>query len=90
LNKSPNPLKPRHSERSEESRRNKHRYIRPYRSQTNGKIERFWRTIEDDQLRETYFESKEHLQEEILQYINYYNEERAHQGLNGQAPNIFN
>lgn len=68
----------------------KHRYIRPYRPQTNGKIERFWRTIEDDLLRETYFESKEHLQEEILQYINYYNEERAHQGLNGEAPNKFN
>ena len=68
----------------------KHRYIRPYRPQTNGKIERFWRTIEDDLLRETYFESKEHLKEEILQYLYYYNEERSHQSLNGMAPNKFN
>lgn len=68
----------------------KHRYIRPYRPQTNGKIERFWRTIEDDLIRETYFESKEHLKEEILQYLYYYNEERPHQGLNGIAPNKFN
>lgn len=68
----------------------KHRYIRPYRPQTNGKIERFWRTIEEDLIRETYFESKAHLKEEILQYLYYYNEERPHQSLNGEAPNKFN
>lgn len=68
----------------------KHRYIRPYRPQTNGKIERFWRTIEDDLLRDTYFEDKNHLKEEILQYLYSYNEERSHQSLNGMAPNKFN
>lgn len=68
----------------------KHRYIKPYRPQTNGKIERFWRTIEEDVIHGTYFESKEHLKEEILQYIYYYNQERPHQSLNGVAPNIFN
>lgn len=68
----------------------KHRYTRPYRPQTNGKIERFWRTLEDDLIRETYFESKEHLKEEILQYMYYYNEERPHQSINGLAPNKFN
>lgn len=68
----------------------RHRYIRPYRPQTNGKIERFWRTVEEDLIHETYFESKEHLKEEILQYLYYYNQERPHQSLNGEAPNIFN
>jgi transposase InsO family protein len=68
----------------------KHRYIRPYRPQTNGKIERFWRTIEDDLIRDTYFESKQQLKEEILQYLYYYNQERPHQSLDGVAPNIFN
>ena len=26
----------------------KHRKIKPYRPQTNGKIEKFWRTIDED------------------------------------------
>lgn len=64
----------------------KHRYIRPYRPQTNGKVERFWRTIEEDLFEETYFESLDQLKEELLQYLYYYNHERPHQGINGMAP----
>lgn len=60
----------------------KHRYTRPYRPQTNGKVERFWRTIEDDMLRDTHYDSQEELKEELLQYIYYYNEIRHHQGIN--------
>lgn len=63
----------------------KHRYIRPYRPQTNGKVERFWRTIEDDLLRETHFENESELKEELLQYLYYYNHERHHQGI-GDTP----
>ena len=68
----------------------KHRYIRPYRPQTNGKIERFWKTIEIDLLQETYFESIEHLQQELIEYLYYYNQHRPHQGLNGKTPNEVN
>lgn len=64
----------------------KHRYIRPYRPQTNGKVERFWRTLEDDLIRETNFESVEELKEELLQYLVYYNHERPHQALGGKTP----
>ena len=64
----------------------KHRYIRPYRPQTNGKIERLWRTLEDDLLRDTHFDSLEELKEELLQYLYYYNHERPHQGINGKKP----
>lgn len=68
----------------------KHRYTRPYRPQTNGKAERFWRTLEDDLLRETTFDSLDELKEELLQYLYYYNHERPHQALGGITPVEFN
>jgi transposase InsO family protein len=64
----------------------KHRYIQPYRPQTNGKVERFWRTMEEDLIIDTDFDSVEELKEELLQYMYYYNHERPHQGLNGKKP----
>lgn len=67
----------------------KHRYTRPYRPQTNGKVERFWRTIEDDLLYETTFDSVDQLKDELLQYMYYYNHMRPHQGLNGKTPAEF-
>jgi transposase InsO family protein len=67
----------------------KHRYTRPYRPQTNGKVERFWKTIESDLLEDMAFESLNHLQDEISQYLHYYNHERPHQGINGSNPVAF-
>lgn len=64
----------------------KHRYTRPYRPQTNGKIERFWKTIESDLLEDMTFDSIEQLQSELEQYLYYYNHERPHQGINGDSP----
>ena len=64
----------------------KHRYTKPYRPQTNGKVERLWRTLEDDLLRETSFDSLDELKEELLQYLYYYNTERPHQALGGISP----
>lgn len=68
----------------------KQRHIKPYHPQTNGKIERFWRTIEDDLLRETNFDSEQELKEELLHYLYYYNYERPHQGINGLSPIEYN
>lgn len=67
-----------------------HRYIRPYRPQTNGKIERFWKTMEEDLLSEMCFDSFEHLQKELTEYLYYYNHERPHQGIGGLSPAHFN
>jgi transposase InsO family protein len=64
----------------------KHRYIKPYRPQTNGKIERFWRTLNEDLIEGTYFESIDHFKEELFKYILYYNKLRPHQGIDGKTP----
>lgn len=64
----------------------KHRYTRPYRPQTNGKIERFWRTVNEDLIEGTHFETLEEFKEHVLKYVLYYNELRPHSGINGQTP----
>lgn len=64
----------------------KHRYTQPYRPQTNGKVERFWRTLKEDLLEETEFDSLEELKDEVMQYMCYYNNERPHQGIEGKKP----
>lgn len=67
----------------------KHRYTKPYRPQTNGKVERFWRTLNDDLIDATTFESEEEFKKELEQYIYYYNTERPHQALGGKSPREF-
>lgn len=64
----------------------KHRYTKPYRPQTNGKIERFWRTLNEDLLEDYSFENMEEFERELAEYLAYYNEMRPHQGLNGKTP----
>ncbi|HVE61093.1 MAG TPA: integrase core domain-containing protein [Chitinophagaceae bacterium] len=64
----------------------KHRYTQPYRPQTNGKIERFWRTLQEDLIIDTDFDSPGELKEELLQYMYYYNHERPNQAIEGKKP----
>ncbi len=64
----------------------KHRYIRPYRPQTNGKVERFWRTLNEDLIEGTFFESIEQFKQELYEYLLYYNKLRPHQALDGKTP----
>jgi transposase InsO family protein len=67
----------------------KHRYTRPYRPQTNGKVERFWRTLDDDVIEGTTFDNLDHLANELFEYLIYYNNHRPHQALGGQTPKDF-
>jgi hypothetical protein len=64
----------------------KRRYMKPYRPQTNGKVERFWRTLNEDLIEDTDFDSFEELEDELLKYLVYYNWERPHQGIGGKKP----
>lgn len=66
-----------------------HRYTRPYRPQTNGKVERFWRTLQEELLDFTTFETIAALRAELTQYLLYYNTRRPHQALAGKPPATF-
>jgi len=65
----------------------KHRKTQPYRPQTNGKIERFWRTFEEDVIDGAVYETLDELKDAVLSYNFYYNEHRPHQGIDGKKPN---
>ena len=64
----------------------KHRYTRPYRPQTNGKIERFWKTLNEDFIEDALYEDMEDLKEELLGFLVYYNDHRPHSAINNLTP----
>ena len=65
----------------------KHRYTRPYRPQTNGKIERFWKILYQECIRlQNKALSSSELQAEIDGYLERYNYRRRHFGLKHQTP----
>jgi len=49
----------------------KHRYTKPYRPQTNGKVERFWRTLENDMIEDADYDNIEEFKSELLHYLIY-------------------
>ncbi len=64
----------------------KHIYTKPCTPKTNGKIERFWRTLEDELLSGETFDTFEEFAHHIQGYCLYYNEHRMHQGINLKIP----
>lgn len=67
----------------------KHIYTKPYRPQTNGKIERFWKTLNEDFLEDSQFNDLDDLKNELISYLIYYNEHRPHSSLDGCTPKEF-
>ena len=64
----------------------KHYKTKPYRPQTNGKVERFWRTLNEDLIDFTTFDNLQTFKTELQQYLLYYNHLRPHQGINSLTP----
>jgi len=64
----------------------KHIYTKPYRPQTNGKIERFWKTLKEDFIQDALYQDLDDLKEELLGFLVYYNEHRPHSAIGGKKP----
>lgn len=63
-----------------------HRRTRPYRPQTNGKVERFHRTLADEWAYARLYTSDAERCAEYPRWLHTYNHHRAHTALGGQPP----
>lgn len=63
-----------------------HSYTRPYRPQTNGKIEAFFKILKNEFMYPNKFDSQEELMLNLGNYLFEYNHLRRHGGLNYQSP----
>jgi transposase InsO family protein len=59
---------------------------RPYRPQTNGKIERFHRTLADGWAYTRFYESTQQRNTALPGWLHFYNHHRAHSAIGGQPP----
>jgi transposase InsO family protein len=66
-----------------------HRHTKVRSPETNGFVERFHRTVQEEffgiAFRKTFYESVEQLQKDLDVYVDFYNRERAHQGYRTQG-----
>jgi transposase InsO family protein len=58
----------------------------PHHPQTLGKIERFWKTIQEEFLNRARFDSFESAQERVAYWVKYYNHKRPNQGIGDLCP----
>jgi transposase InsO family protein len=63
-----------------------HKRTRPYRPQTNGKIERFHRTLADGWAYARFYESTEQRNAALPGWLHFYNHHRPHSAIGGHPP----
>lgn len=63
-----------------------HKRTRPYRPQTNGKIERFHRTLADGWAYARFYESTQQRNTALPDWLHFYNHHRAHSAIGGHPP----
>lgn len=64
----------------------RHKRTRPYRPQTNGKIERFHRTLSEGWAYARHYQSEPERQATLPAWLHFYNHHRAHSAIGGQPP----
>ncbi|KDN72874.1 hypothetical protein DF19_07375 [Streptomyces olindensis] len=62
------------------------RWTRPWRPQTNGKVERFHRTLLDEWAYHRPYTSDAERQAAFPDWLDWYNYHRPHTGISGQTP----
>lgn len=64
----------------------KHIMCRPHHPMTQGKIERFWKTLWDEFLERTRFDTLEQAMDRTTHWVQYYNHKRPHSGIGNVCP----
>jgi transposase InsO family protein len=64
----------------------KHRFIRPRRPQTNGKVERYQQTLKREWGLGQIYRTSDHRAQALSHWLSYYNERRPHSSLGGRSP----
>ena len=64
----------------------RHHLLRPRHPQTNGKVERFFRTVDEECYHRIFFRNSQHRALALKNYVRYYNHDRPHFSLGGLTP----